>query len=79
MNRYSLHANLFIYDLKYWREWAAEVRALANAEKNTDGRQLMLMLVKNFDWLADWASLQTKKSANCWPVIKTRRVVKTGR
>jgi hypothetical protein len=48
----------FIVDPKYWGDRAEEMRALAEQAKNADGELIMLMLAKNFDWLADWAFSQ---------------------
>jgi hypothetical protein len=54
----------FITDPKYWDERAAEMRALAEQVKNADGELIMLMLAKNFDWLADWAIIQKGRNGN---------------
>jgi len=40
------------------------MRALAEQVKNADGESIMLMLAKNFDWLADWAIVQKGKHGN---------------
>jgi hypothetical protein len=53
-----------IADSKYWGERAAEMRALAEQVRNSDGEMIMLMLAKNFDWLADWAIVQKGKHGN---------------
>jgi hypothetical protein len=60
---------VFIADPKYWGERAAEMRALAEQVKNADGELIMLMLAKNFDWLADWAIIQKGRNGNP-PAIK---------
>ena len=52
----------FIADPKYWGERAAEMRALAEQAKNADGELIMLMLARNFDWLADWAIIQKARN-----------------
>jgi hypothetical protein len=54
----------FIADPKYWGERAAEMRALAEQAKNDDGELIMLILAKNFDWLADWATIQKGRNGN---------------
>jgi hypothetical protein len=40
------------------------MRALAEQVKNADGESIMLMLAKNFDWLADRAIIQKGRTGN---------------
>jgi hypothetical protein len=51
-----------IVDAGYWRDRAVKMRALSDQITDTDGKTIMLRLAKDYDWLAEWADLQCRKS-----------------
>jgi hypothetical protein len=58
---HNANSDGFIDDPKHWRARAAEMRVLAYEIKDTDAKVIMLRLVKDYDWLVDWADVQRKK------------------